>query len=575
MMNKRNIAFIAIISIVGLLSGCTSESSIVDGIIIGQQIAVTAISTEVADSEDWKELGSLTSYPEARAALDQFYQIMSVDGAKTGILYVKPDNSGTTTNNSCLLYAFQNNRFQEDYLTTAKIAEVTQLAVKHLGAPAESGFQAAINSYYDLIKFDEQSGGYKGDKVISRVEAMAATYKALNPRPMGGITDSDAYRAMQVTQTGTTERIASYMDDKVYLQAGDKSLNGTTAKEGMTRGEAVYMLANLLHPEDMQAPAPTDEQGNSTLASATLAGQQHGDIGVLSGIEKVSDNGSRTILPEASLYTRSSELKYALDMNIIPDEFYKAYSVAEQHEWMDGKGTWDEVLSCDEFIDLLLNALESYGCDHIASDGYGAYIDEHGYTDQEALLENGNATGELADGLYEDASEEEIEYNNARLEEEHEEAVENGTAVTEENLEEAQAAINVEPLDKTMYAVSSVNVRAGDSTDFDKIGGLSWAQEVKVTGRSVETKWFQIEFTDSATGEKVAGYVSNNYLSDTKPQSPPASSGNTAAATTPAPAATTPAPNPGKRGKVNMGFTPNAITPEAQALIDATEVNLH
>ncbi len=75
-----------------------------------------------------------------------------------------------------------------------------------------------------------------------------------------------------------------------------------------------------------------------------------------------------------------------------------------------------------------------------------------------------------------------------------------------------------EDLDKIMYAVSAVNVRAGDNTEYDRIGGLTWAQEVKVTGRSTDTQWFQIEFTDASTGDTLQGYVSNKYLSESKPK---------------------------------------------------------
>lgn len=66
-------------------------------------------------------------------------------------------------------------------------------------------------------------------------------------------------------------------------------------------------------------------------------------------------------------------------------------------------------------------------------------------------------------------------------------------------------------LDKTMYAKSSVNVRDLPSTDGNKLGGLSKAQEVHVTGQCNETGWYRIEYSSSV------GYVSNNYLIDEKP----------------------------------------------------------
>lgn len=66
-------------------------------------------------------------------------------------------------------------------------------------------------------------------------------------------------------------------------------------------------------------------------------------------------------------------------------------------------------------------------------------------------------------------------------------------------------------LDKTMYAKSSVNVRSLPSTDGEKLGGLSKAQEVHVTGQCNETSWYRIDYNGSVA------YVSNSYLVNDKP----------------------------------------------------------
>ena len=66
-------------------------------------------------------------------------------------------------------------------------------------------------------------------------------------------------------------------------------------------------------------------------------------------------------------------------------------------------------------------------------------------------------------------------------------------------------------MDATMYAKQSVNVRDLPTSDGNKLGGLSLAQEVKVLGQCSETSWYKIEFDGSI------GYVSNKYLADEKP----------------------------------------------------------
>ena len=75
-------------------------------------------------------------------------------------------------------------------------------------------------------------------------------------------------------------------------------------------------------------------------------------------------------------------------------------------------------------------------------------------------------------------------------------------------------------LNKTMYAKSSVNVRNLPSTDGEKIGSLSKAQEVKVTGQCNETKWYRIDLNGTVA------YVSNSYLVDTKPAEETTTGGN-------------------------------------------------
>lgn len=81
---------------------------------------------------------------------------------------------------------------------------------------------------------------------------------------------------------------------------------------------------------------------------------------------------------------------------------------------------------------------------------------------------------------------------------------------------------DIEPLDKVMYATGNINTRSGPSVDFTKVGGLTVNQEVKVTGQSKTTNWYEID----VDGAKQ--YVSDKLLSDNKVEvSKPSSNGNT------------------------------------------------
>lgn len=69
----------------------------------------------------------------------------------------------------------------------------------------------------------------------------------------------------------------------------------------------------------------------------------------------------------------------------------------------------------------------------------------------------------------------------------------------------------------TKYAVQSVNVRSGPSTDFNKIGSLSTNQEITVNGVCDQTGWFRFDLNGTVA------FVSNRYVSDKKVEKPAAS----------------------------------------------------
>ena len=66
-------------------------------------------------------------------------------------------------------------------------------------------------------------------------------------------------------------------------------------------------------------------------------------------------------------------------------------------------------------------------------------------------------------------------------------------------------------LNKTMYAKQSVNVRDLPAVEGNLLGGLSYAQEIKVLGQCTETNWYKIECSGGV------GYVSNDYVVDNRP----------------------------------------------------------
>lgn len=105
----------------------------------------------------------------------------------------------------------------------------------------------------------------------------------------------------------------------------------------------------------------------------------------------------------------------------------------------------------------------------------------------------------------------------AVVETETEEVVE---TETEEVTEEPAEAVTEEPaevsdgytyeeMDSTMYASSKINVRSTPSQDGEKLGTLKKGEEIRVTGKCVETGWLRIAYGDGN------GFVSDKYVTET------------------------------------------------------------
>lgn len=73
----------------------------------------------------------------------------------------------------------------------------------------------------------------------------------------------------------------------------------------------------------------------------------------------------------------------------------------------------------------------------------------------------------------------------------------------------------------TMYTTSSVNVRTGPDSYFDKLASLPKGQAVTVLAQCNETGWYQVDI-----GDAVVAFVSNNYLSTEAPKQNTSSASN-------------------------------------------------
>ena len=92
---------------------------------------------------------------------------------------------------------------------------------------------------------------------------------------------------------------------------------------------------------------------------------------------------------------------------------------------------------------------------------------------------------------------------------ETEEVTEEPTEVVTEEPVEVSDGYTYEEMDSTMYAAEKINVRSTPSQDGEKLGTLKKGEEVKVTGKCVETGWFRVAYGDGN------GFVSDKYVTET------------------------------------------------------------
>lgn len=105
------------------------------------------------------------------------------------------------------------------------------------------------------------------------------------------------------------------------------------------------------------------------------------------------------------------------------------------------------------------------------------------------------------------------------------EDIENEEEVPSEEEAEPDLGYTIIPMDEvTMYATTTCNLRGGPGTDYDKVGSLSYAQEIVCNGKveDGDKEWLVLKTEDGSTQ-----MVSAKLVSRTKPQPQSNNSNNT------------------------------------------------
>lgn len=517
---------LTMVIIASQLMGCSAatpselQTMLQQGQQIEIEIAVPAFAEQGEEKTlDWVQLDQLTTYDSFRKTMDDIMKITTFgEGSKNGICYVNLE--GLQEGNSTLEFAMMNRKFIANFLDndTANLQVEQSISSVYADVEESESMVAAINAYWNLVA-DSEPNYFNGGSTLNRLEAMSLLARATTQ-----VTDEVGDSAFEsaVGQSDNTD-LASLVQADSYLGLSDKSLNEKTANGTITRGEYIYMLVSNVFGADRITSADTKKASFNDCK----------DAGDIASKEKLSEED------KAKDYYDSAELKFALSNpdGGCPSRMYQALVAAQELGILGSDTRWDEGLTKAEGIQLFIDALQAYTkINGYATDTASGTGDTSGtVVEQEKAVDttDDSNVGGISSGINEEDIQAEI-------------------TDQEDTISESDYTIN--PMeDTTFYALQSCNLRGGPGTDYDKVGSLSYAQEIVCNGKveDGDKEWLVLKTEDGSTQ-----MVSAKLVSRTKPQ--PQQSTNTnnsggTSTTTPQP----PASNGG--GQPSGGSDPGSV----------------
>lgn len=478
----------------GQVGCCLTENELLQMIKKGEQVEIQIevpenIEQGIESALIWTELAYLETDNSFRAEWDELLGITGTIGDKNGMLYVNVD--GKQENNNTLRVALHNKAFV-DRLSDEKLANALNHHFIDVEDCLTDKVYMGILRYFNLLQGTED-GYINPSAILTRAEAMAMIMRA--ETPVDDTLEVDT-SFIQVVGNSKYNLYAQHLQEYTYLNLEDKSLNNKTYNGYMSRLEYVYMIINKYFAEELGKVDITKVEFIDAKDGGNIAEQQ--------GFVDYD-------------YCRDYEMVYMLqDTNVgVTTELYKALVVAYNKGLIGEETRFDESITVSEAVEILVNALiQENGMEQFTS--LTGSNSENTSESESALAEEVITVANSEDPfiIVEKEIEEKVEPMGQQ--ETEQEIVEQQETEQEQHQEvvEQAPAYEVEALNKTMYATSSVNLRKGPSTDYSKVGSLSYAEKVKVIGvvRSYKGEpclWYQL-----SSGE----FVSGNYLSDNKPQ---------------------------------------------------------
>lgn len=298
-------------------------------------------------SVEWTQLDQLTSQPTLRKSMDDIFKIVPFgENSKNGVLYV--NLAGEQDGNNTLYNVFANAKFRDNYWNKLNIqSELAEAAANNYAdVDYEEGYYqnavySAINAYFNILN-DSEVGFANMDSTLTRLEAMAAIFKAENPVTDNLSEDAEFNAAVDSSNSNEYTVFASNLSEQSYLDISSGSLDNMTANGTITRGELAYLLVQQYFKADYDKADPKAACYSDAVNAGNIAEEQ-----------KFIENATE------KKHWQSYELSYAINNpdKGCPERMYKALVVAfEKGIITDKECRWDEGVTKADFMEMLTNA---------------------------------------------------------------------------------------------------------------------------------------------------------------------------------------------------------------------------
>ena len=270
----------------------------------------TATTESKVEELPWEQLSSLETYPDLRAAFEEYVGVTGTTGNKEGILYKNPLTT-QADQNITLLLAIKNSQFRgyvmmPDALT--KLGEIASENYTDVDVDDANAPYATINAYFELLP-DQEEGKFDGDVSISRAQAMTLVMRAMTQVNESHAPDEDADFTKAVGETQYTN-FAAPMDEYAYLNT-DNGLNNKTFGTAMPKGEYIYLLANYYSQDFQEYMDNNGYKNNTYLEDVTISTVS--DAGDIKYSEAIKDSSKGV---PSDMYRA---FQTAINMNLITE----------------------------------------------------------------------------------------------------------------------------------------------------------------------------------------------------------------------------------------------------------------